>query len=452
MTHSRVPELSHSVRTLSLRATAFGATALLFLLFIQPLEAARADQVGLVEEDSVWITLGADAFGLLQAQPDLRFRNQSLVATLREGEVVATQVEAGDISRISEWLHDAFRRCPGFLHHDSRAEALEAVRQGSVQQIGGALPFEIDQPVLVQALETRLGSANILSIIEDLSMDFNNRYYLHPSGRNAAIWIRDLWAGYAAGRPEVTVELVEHDGFQQPSVVLTVPGSSMPDEVVILGGHLDSISPGSGNPNFTAPGADDNASGIATLSEVIRAAMEEGFTPQRTVKFMGYAAEEVGLRGSQAIAESFQGAGANVVAVLQLDMTGFFGSINDIALIGDFTNNDLSAFLGQLIDTYLTDLSWSTAFCGYACSDHAAWHNRGYPAAFSFEANFGEHNSTIHSTSDTVATLGNSAAHAFKFARLASAFMVETSVDVVPPIFVDGFESGNTNAWSLAFP
>ncbi len=419
-------------------------------------EARASDALpgaALVEESSLWITIGADAFARLQAEHGLIFRNQPLQAVARQGEVVATRIDSRDLERISRVIHQSHHRCPGFLAHDSLEEAQEALLQSARPQLGGgALPFEIDQPALVASLDGLLQGDEILETIETLSTDFNNRYYQHPSGQNAAQWIRDLWAGYAFGRPEVTSELFSHSGWAQPSVILTIPGSTKPDEVVVLGGHLDSISSGSSNPDFLAPGADDNASGIATLSEVIRIALAQGFTPQRTVKFIGYAAEEVGLRGSQEIADTFQAGSDDVVAVLQLDMTGFNGSTNDLTLISDFTDSALNTFLGSLIDTHLTDLTWNTSFCGYGCSDHAAWHNRGFRAVFPFEATFGQHNGSIHSTSDTVGTLSNSGEHAVKFARVASAFMVETSVDVVPPIFVDGFESGDTSAWSSTAP
>jgi leucyl aminopeptidase len=142
-----------------------------------------------------------------------------------------------------------------------------------------------------------------------------------------------------------------------------------------------------------------------------------------------------------------------VVAVLQLDMTGYQGSTEDMSLINDFTDSTLTAYLGQLITTYLTDLTFSSSSCGYACSDHGAWFFEGYPAAFVFEARFGQHNSQIHRTSDTLATLGDSAAHAFKFARMALAYVVETSVDgnELVPIFTSGFESGTTSDWTQTF-
>src|SRR5690606_16105710 len=98
---------------------------------------------------------------------------------------------------------------------------------------------------------------------------------------------------------------------QQSSVVLTIQGQTLPDEIAVLGAHLDSICSRSGTTNGQAncdtgvttaqrraPGADDDASGIAVLTEVLRVVLDNGYRPQRTVKFMGYAAEEVGLVGS----------------------------------------------------------------------------------------------------------------------------------------------------------
>src|SRR3546814_3809552 len=105
---------------------------------------------------------------------------------------------------------------------------------------------------------------------------------------------------------------------------LNIEGTTLREEVVVLGAHLDSINAdGGGSPGQAAPGADDDASGIAVLTETLRIALASGWRPQRTVKFMGYAAEEVGLRGSNAIAQSHRQAGVDVVAVLQVDMTNY---------------------------------------------------------------------------------------------------------------------------------
>src|SRR3546814_16176715 len=107
----------------------------------------------------------------------------------------------------------------------------------------------------------------------------------------------------------------------QLSVVLTIEGTTLREEVVVLGAHLDSINAyGGGSPGQAAPGADDDASGIAVLTETLRIALASGWRPERTVTLMGYAAAEVGLRGSSAIAPSHRQAGVDCVAGLQVDM------------------------------------------------------------------------------------------------------------------------------------
>lgn len=402
-------------------------------------------------EDDVWVTLGADAFEVANRVLPGRAEGAALPRLAETAGVVLTRVPRESVAELSESIHRELLRCGGFVFHESRdAAQAELDRVAVAARVPeGALPFAIDLPQWVQQAAGQVSEANILATITALSTQFPNRYHLHPSGTSSANWIRDLWAGYAAGRPEVTVELVSHTTTPQPSIVLTIPGTTLPAEVVILGAHQDSISSGSSNPTFSAPGADDDASGVASLSEAVRVLLESGFEPQRTIRFIAYAAEEVGLRGSTAIATQYQAAGANVVAVLQQDMTGYHGSAEDMALISDFTNATLTAFVADLIETYQPGLLWTTAACGYACSDHAPWHNRGYPAAFAFEARFGQYNPSIHTVNDNLATIGNSATHAAKFSRLAAAFAIEVGADAVPEIFADGFEVGDTSAWSL---
>ncbi len=414
---------------------------------VPPISASE----GADSDRDVWITLGADAFDTLRDRVDLEWVNEPPQELSRRSGVVLTRVDESELATVSNAIHESYQRCPGFIRHTDQATARASLARGT-QDVGAPINYTIDHPDRVMQLEAVLDQDEIFSTIEALSTQFNNRFHAHPSGTAAAEWIRDLWLGYAQDRPDVTVELFNHPTTTQPSVILTITGTSLPDEVVVLGGHLDSTAPGNGNPNFSAPGADDDASGIAVISETIRVAMAKGFRPERTVSFMGYAAEEVGLVGSQDIAQTYQDNGTNVVAVLQLDMTAFNGSVEDISLITDNTNAELTAFLGLLLDTYLPDLTWSQSACGFGCSDHAAWNSRGYPAAFTFEARFGQHNQFIHSTSDILSTFGNSAAHAFKFARLASAFLVEIGLDRAEEVFDDSFESGTTDEWTVTTP
>nr|WP_255747130.1 M20/M25/M40 family metallo-hydrolase [Lysobacter sp. CFH 32150] len=285
----------------------------------------------------------------------------------------------------------------------------------------------IDNQATVGGWLPQVQEANIRATIHHLSTAYPNRYYASSYGLAAATWIRDTWLALGNGRADVSAELYTGctNCSTQPSVILTIQGSELPDEIVVLGGHLDSISnSGTGNA-MNAPGADDDASGIATLTEVIRIALGSGWKPKRTVKFMGYAAEEVGLRGSHAIAQSFRNQNKNVVGVLQLDMTNYAaGSTVAMRLITDYSNPGMQQFTTDVFDAYLapTGLTRGTYTCGYGCSDHASWTNAGYPSAMMFEPTFFTY---LHTTFDTLPQMGGTAASSVNFARLGLAFLGE---------------------------
>ncbi|MDE1178656.1 MAG: M20/M25/M40 family metallo-hydrolase [Edaphobacter sp.] len=80
------------------------------------------------------------------------------------------------------------------------------------------------------------------------------------------------------------------------NVVAEIPGSELPNEVVIVGAHLDSWHP--------ATGAQDNGTGVATALDVARAIKASGKAPRRTVRFVLFGGEEQGLIGSVAYAKA----------------------------------------------------------------------------------------------------------------------------------------------------
>ena len=68
-----------------------------------------------------------------------------------------------------------------------------------------------------------------------------------------------------------------------------------------------------------------------------------------------------------------------------------------------------------------------TYTCGYGCSDHASWTSAGYPVGDDVRGGRRRpvHFPYIHTTSDTLANMGESAQHSVKFAKLALAFLAE---------------------------
>lgn len=330
-----------------------------------------------------------------------------------DDERTVLEVDDRQLLALSEEMHERHDRCGGFMVHESYEEAVAPVAPRVT------VDYTIDRAPVVEAVLPRLDDKAILQTIRELSA-MKNRYYRSESGAAASAWLAAKWRTFTT-RSDVTIELFDQ-GYPQKSVIMTIPGTTYPSQVIVIGGHLDSIAPGQSN--STAPGADDDASGIATLSEVARVLLAADFRPERTIKFIAYAAEEVGLRGSQAIVRDFKARKVDVIGALQLDMTNYQGSDRDIWIIDDYTSKPQNKFLVDLIERY-TDATWGTDRCGYACSDHASWHRAGVPASMPFEARSRDMNKRIHTKGDTLEQSKDNALHAVKFARLGAAYTIE---------------------------
>jgi len=100
----------------------------------------------------------------------------------------------------------------------------------------------------------------------------------------------------ASGHPvELELDIVNRsypEGATQYNVIAEIPGTDKAQEVVMLGGHLDSW--------HAATGATDNAIGCAVMMEAIRILQATGVKPRRTIRLALWSGEEQGLLGSQA--------------------------------------------------------------------------------------------------------------------------------------------------------
>jgi leucyl aminopeptidase len=369
-----------------------------------------------------YLSIGSDALATAFGVATADHATLAMIAAGDERAVLA--IDASELEHLSEAMHAQHDRCGGFIVHDSLGEALAAVARPPVR---APIEYTIDRGEVVRAVLPAIRDREILQTIRSLSSS-KNRYYRSESGAAVSAWLGDRWRGFST-RSDVTVELFDQ-GYPQRSVILTIPGSRRPDEIVVIGGHLDSIAPGGSASD--APGADDDASGIATLDHVARTLLAHDFRPERTIQFIAYAAEEVGLRGSQAIVRDYQRRGLHVVGALQLDMTNYQGSDRDIWLIDDYTSPAQNRFVAALIERY-TDATWGVDRCGYACSDHASWHRAGVPVSMPHETRSRDRNRYIHTARDTLEISRDNASHAAKFARLGAAYAIELAKGTLGP-------------------
>jgi carboxypeptidase Q len=105
----------------------------------------------------------------------------------------------------------------------------------------------------------------------------------------------------AGEKPKMSVELKVEWQDADPmgyNTIAEIPGSDLKDEVVMLGGHMDSWHAGTG--------ATDNGAGVAVAMEAGRIIQTLGLKPRRTIRVALWTGEEQGLLGSKAyVAEHF---------------------------------------------------------------------------------------------------------------------------------------------------
>ncbi|MCG2429570.1 M28 family peptidase [Aequorivita xiaoshiensis] len=329
---------------------------------------------------------------------------------------------------VSHKIHESVQiHGPGYIFRPSKEKALQALNR--VQNRNSFLEYTITETDLVNECLDLVNNQNIEDDILELQA-YGTRHHETSQGEQSVYDLKAKWDAMIAqsGRTDIHTRIYNHQNTPMPSVILTIDGANTPDEYVIIGGHLDSTSFWDIN---DAPGADDNASGISSLNEMIRVLIAKEFVPNRTIEVMAYAAEEIGLVGSEEIASEYASNGINVGAYVQFDMTGYNGSNEDVWISTDWYNSSaLNNFLVDLMDHYNGTgnhaFTYNFTECGYGCSDHASWANNGYEAAFPFEAKFSESNPKIH-TDEDIYSFFDTPEHSAKFTKLGLQFLIEAA-------------------------
>lgn len=263
---------------------------------------------------------------------------------------------------------------------------------------------------------------------------FFTRYYKSESGFESAQWLwKTIEEIIEPVKEKVSLKPVKHEGWDQFSIIVSIPGTKSEDKVVV-GAHQDSIN--LLFPNLLkAPGADDDGSGSMTTLESLRVLIEAyaagSFKPHNTLEFHYYSGEEGGLKGSIDVFNQYFNQDAVVIGMLQQDMTGYTaGSLAEgiephFGLISDYTSINLNNFLKLIIEEY-NEIPYHETECGYACSDHASALENGYPASFLIESEFKYTNKFIHSVMDTIDRLDFD--HIAEHIKLTIAYAYELSM------------------------
>ncbi|HNW59792.1 MAG TPA: M20/M25/M40 family metallo-hydrolase [bacterium] len=184
-------------------------------------------------------------------------------------------------------------------------------------------------------------------------------------------------------------EVIRHMG-RTHNVVAELPGSDplLRQEYVIIGAHYDHLGlggPGSGSrrPDTLAihNGADDNASGVAALLELAEKWAAASQKPKRSLLFIAFSGEEMGLLGSKYFVNNPLIDLTRVQLMINLDMVGRLNPDSRAVTCG---GTGTAVGLGDLVQTLAAPyhLQMNLSPEGYGPSDHASFYGKDIPVLF----------------------------------------------------------------------
>ncbi|MDB2525886.1 M20/M25/M40 family metallo-hydrolase [Mariniblastus sp.] len=178
------------------------------------------------------------------------------------------------------------------------------------------------------------------------------------------------------------------------NVIADIPGTEWPEEVVIVGGHIDSWD--------GATGATDNGAGCATTMEAARILMAAKVKPKRTIRFMLWSGEEQGLLGSKAyVLQHAKKVNETVSAVFVHDGGTNYcsGIICTPAMKEDFEK--VFAPVMKLDERAPFEIQITQSMRARGGSDHVSFIQAGVPGFFWKQAGRATYRTTHHTQFDT---------------------------------------------------
>ena len=241
-------------------------------------------------------------------------------------------------------------------------------------------------------LLNEISGAEILSTIVDLQ-SFGTREFHTASAQESALYIQGEMVSLGL---QTHMQQFYVDGTPVVNVVAVLNPDVVAESVFLIGAHYDSenseVTNLSEAENITAPGADDNGSGVGVMLELARVLSQTADFPA-TVKFVAFGAEEIGYdgsggtKGSADFARLEVEAGVSYDGVFVLDMVGYrVTTENRATLVCNEASASLAHSMTEAATEYGVDISLQTVLDEtFVYSDHASFWEAEYPSILVIE-------------------------------------------------------------------
>lgn len=182
------------------------------------------------------------------------------------------------------------------------------------------------------------------------------------------LYIVDLLEGGSTVTLSMTSECSIDYGTSQNVVgTLEADRGNKSHGTIVIGAHMDCVD---------TPGANDNASGVATMLEAARILAEEELA--YNIEFAAFGAEEIGLVGSYQYLDGLSDEEFNdLVAMINMDMVGVGDAVGVMTV-----EENAESFVADLAEIYLDKFGYSYDRSTSSSSDHEGFELSGIPSVF----------------------------------------------------------------------
>jgi len=254
-----------------------------------------------------------------------------------------------------------------------------------------------------------INADSIQAIIQSLQ-DFGTRFMLAPNRKAVADWIKNKFISIGYQNTIIDSFTVTKNWLNtdttvwQYNVIATLQGMVNPQNIYITGGHYDCYT--NFDPMIVAPGADDDASGVAAVIEIARVLKQNGYAPNTTIKFVAFGAEELmispGGSGSLHYATELSANNENVICYINNDMIAYEpDSANWKIILSNYDNSEPITLLAKQVCQQFTSLTTVDENNNEWADSHSFWEVN-IPTIFLLEYNF---NPFYHSANDLLTNL-----------------------------------------------
>ncbi len=313
---------------------------------------------------------------------------------------------------------------------------------------GSAVPYKNDGAVAIFNKAARLPrltrdfptvseeDARIREMLDQVNMDSLEATVQYMQDYGSRLWNSDnafACSDWIAGRMQALGLEVEQQPFNAntwlgsgqaaPNVIGIQRGTLYPDTYVVCGSHFDSFSFDAIMGTGTCPGADDNATGVASVLESARILTQYEF--EYSIVYCAFGCEEMGLYGSEAYAARCQQQGMDIIGYFNNDMNGYLhGDQIHIDCIYPNSVEPIGTYYMNIGEVYYPEMPIRHVNFTSGDSDHTSFNNHGYMGIYPFE-DYENYSPYIHTSNDLIGNSVNSFEMSQRYCQMNIACLAE---------------------------